>query len=445
MTSDKLTVNELFSGIGAQRKALERLGINHEVVGICEIDKYAIQSYEAIFGETKNYGDICTAERLDYADLWTYSFPCQDISVAGKQQGINQNTRSGLLYQVQRLLEVAKVEDTLPKYLLLENVKNLVGKQFKSQFEDWLFYLEQLGYDTYWQVLNAKNYGIPQNRERVFAISIRKDLNKYFEFPKPEELKLRLKDVLENEVEEKFYLSEKCIQGFLKHNENHNAKGTGFVWKPRDLEGYATCLRANSALCPTDNTIAVNEAIKKGKGLKILEMFNPYNNSKIEDIAPCQTTACGITTSSASVLICEPKIQQVGNYIDTTSFGGNPQCGRVYDAEGISPTLNTMQGGDRQPKIVIGSTQKNAYIGDGEMSPTLTSAMGMGGGHVPMVGFEDIRIRKLTPLECWRLMGFDDEDFNKAQKSGVSNSQLYKQAGNSIVVNVLEKIFKNLF
>ena len=123
----KLTVNELFSGIGAQRKALERLGIPHEVIGVCEIDKYAIQSYEAIFGETYNYGDITKAERLNYADLWTYSFPCQDISVAGNQKGINENTRSGLLYEVQRLLEVAKSEGTLPKYLLLENVKNLVG------------------------------------------------------------------------------------------------------------------------------------------------------------------------------------------------------------------------------------------------------------------------------------------------------------------------------
>lgn len=399
MTSDKLTVNELFSGIGAQRKALERLGINHEVVGICEIDKYAIQSYEAIFGETKNYGDICTAERLDYADLWTYSFPCQDISVAGKQQGINENTRSGLLYQVQRLLEVAKVEKTLPKYLLLENVKNLVGKQFKEQFFEWIYYLSELGYDTYWQVLNAKNYGIPQNRERVFAVSIRKDLNQTFEFPKAEELTIRLKDVLEDEVNEKFYISQDKVQNLIGNFE------------------------------------------------------------KIDT---------------------EPKIQQVGNYMDTTSFGGNPQCGRVYNSEGISPTLNTMQGGDRQPKIVIGSTQKHAFVGDGSMSPTLTSAMGMGGGHVPMVGFDEkiiiddtqgfdgvrtyenyaptlracrsglkttdgIRIRKLTPLECWRLMGFDDEDFYKAQKSGVSNSQLYKQAGNSIVVNVLEKIFKNLF
>lgn len=117
---EKLSVNELFSGIGAQRKALERIGIEHEVVGISDIDKYANQSYAAIFGETRQYGDISKVERLDYADLWTYSFPCQDISVAGNQKGITENTRSGLLYEVQRLLEIAKAEDKLPKYLLLE-------------------------------------------------------------------------------------------------------------------------------------------------------------------------------------------------------------------------------------------------------------------------------------------------------------------------------------
>ena len=390
MENKHITVNELFSGIGAQRKALERLGINHEVVGISEIDKYAIQSYEAIYGKTYNYGDISKVEKLNYADLWTYSFPCQDISVAGKQQGINQDTRSGLLYQVQRLLEVAKREKTLPKYLLLENVKNLVGKQFKSQFEDWLFYLDQLGYDTYWQVLNAKNFGIPQNRERVFAISIRKDLNQSFEFPQIEELKIRLKDVLEDEVDEKFYISRDKVQNLIGNFE------------------------------------------------------------KIDT---------------------EAKIQQVGNYMDTTSFGGNPQCGRVYNSEGISPTLNTMQGGDRQPKIVDNKFTKNKNvdlnvyremvvknnydlpIAVDEQNVTVRKDYTVGtlttDGSSPKknnrIMENDFRIRKLTPLECWRLMGFDDEDFYKAQKSGISNSQLYKQAGNSIVVNVLEKIFKNLF
>lgn len=399
-----LTVNELFSGIGAQRKALDRLGIAHEVVGVCEIDKYAIQSYEAIFGKTYNYGDICTAERLEYADLWTYSFPCQDISVAGNQKGISSETRSGLLYQVQRLLEVAKDEGKLPKYLLLENVKNLVGKKFKSQFDDWLFYLDQLGYDTYWQVLNAKHYGIPQNRERVFAISIRKDLNQSFEFPKPEELKIRLKDILEDEVDEKYYLKQSMVDYFIKNSLNNEEKGNGFRFKPHNPQGadiaFAITTRAGARM---DDNFVLNEDLNerpffqfdkdnikiyqlgRGKnkgGFKelaptitsskyehnnfIVGMFNPYNNTKIVDVAPTQTTGNRNATSSSSVLIAEHK-------------------------------------------------------------------------------FEDIRIRKLTPLECWRLMGFDDEDFRKAEASGVSNTQLYKQAGNSICVNVLEKIFENLY
>ncbi|MDY5928493.1 MAG: DNA (cytosine-5-)-methyltransferase, partial [Candidatus Onthovivens sp.] len=125
----------------------------------------------ALHGDsTPNLGDICKIERLPKADLWTYSFPCQDVSVAGKLAGLGEGTRSGLLYQVERLLNVAKDEDTLPKYLLLENVKNLVSKRFKEHFDKWLEYLESLGYKNYWKVLNAKDYGIPQNRERVFCI-----------------------------------------------------------------------------------------------------------------------------------------------------------------------------------------------------------------------------------------------------------------------------------
>lgn len=411
MTKGKLTVNELFSGIGSQRKALEHLGIEHEVVGIAEIDKYAIQSYEAIFGKTHNYGDISKVERLNYADLWTYSFPCQDISVAGNQKGISADTRSGLLYQVQRLLEVAKEEGKLPKYLLLENVKNLVGKKFKSQFDNWLFYLDQLGYDNYWQVLNAKNYGIPQNRERVFAISIRKDLNETFEFPKAEELTKKLADILEDEVDEKFYLSEKTVAGFIKHNENHISKGTGFLWKPRDLNSHASCLRANGALCPTDNTIVVEvkEATKKGYAeATVGDSINiEQPNSKTRRGRVGHGVAQTLTTAPQQVVVENPvRLGNIYGEDKGTGFAGN-----VWDKNAISPTLMTMTGGNRQPMIMP----------------------------------DNLKIRKLTPLECWRLMGFDDEDFKKAQASGVSNSQLYKQAGNSIVVNVLEKIFKNLY
>lgn len=166
-----ITINELFAGIGAFRKAFINLGIEHEVVGISEIDKYAIKSYETLYGATRNYGDISKVDKLDYADLWTYGFPCQDISVAGKQAGIVKNeTRSGLLYEVKRLLLESLLNDELPKYLIMENVKNLVGKKFKADFDKWLEYLQSIGYNNYWQVLNAKDYEIPQNREREYLL-----------------------------------------------------------------------------------------------------------------------------------------------------------------------------------------------------------------------------------------------------------------------------------
>lgn len=165
-----LKVNELFSGIGAFRKALIRLNIPHEIVGISEIDKYAIKSYEAIYGNTRNYGDISKVEKLDYADLWTYGFPCQDISLAGEMKGlIKGETRSGLLYEVQRLLQVASNEKELPKYLIMENVKNLVSKKFITDFEGWLNWLDSLGYENFWQILDSKHYGIPQQREREYS------------------------------------------------------------------------------------------------------------------------------------------------------------------------------------------------------------------------------------------------------------------------------------
>ena len=436
---DKLTVNELFSGIGAQRKAFERLGIPHEVVGISEIDKYAIQSYEAIFGKTKNYGDICTAPRLDYADLWTYSFPCQDISVAGNQKGISEGTRSGLLYQVQRLLEVAKEEGTLPKYLLLENVKNLVGKKFKSQFDNWLFYLDQLGYDTYWQVLNAKNYGIPQNRERVFAVSIRKDLNQKYEFPKAEVLTKKLADVLEDEVDEKYYISQDKVQNLIKTLENKEVSNTirvggrGSTDKNHTWDLVAIgASRGRNPENPSDRTVGAPT-----------EQRLEINSQGISNT---------ITTVQKDNYIVEAKAIELGYYPYPNSDKKH-QSNIVYSVDGISPTLDTMQGGNRQPKIIeVGylkypssdkKHQSNTVYNTDGICPCLNATDYK--NPVKVIGsMPNFRIRKLTPLECWRLMGFDDEDFYKAQASGVSNSQLYKQAGNSIVVDVLEKIFKNI-
>ena len=232
-----LKVNELFSGIGAFRKALQRLGIPHEIVGISEIDKYAIKSYEAIFGETRNYGDISKVDRLDYADLWTYGFPCQDISVAGHQAGIVKGeTRSGLLYEVQRLLTVSTLLDELPKYLILENVKNLVGKKFIDQFGGWLEWLNGLGYNNYWQVLNAKDYGIPQNRERVFVISVRKDVDRGFVFPNPTPLTTTMMDFLENEVDDKYYISDAYIEYAENLTKEMIARKSGIRFAPIERE-----------------------------------------------------------------------------------------------------------------------------------------------------------------------------------------------------------------
>ena len=235
-----LTVNELFAGIGAFRKALIRTGLPHKVVGISEIDRFAIKSYEAIYGETRNYGDISKVEKLDYADLWTYGFPCQDISLAGKQAGVVQGvTRSGLLYEVERLLRRAKEDGELPKYLIMENVKNLVGKKFKNDFLTWCKTLEELGYENRWQVLSAADYGVPQKRERVFCVSVRADLGQGFSFPEPVELEKRLVDVLEplEEIDERYFLSDRSIESFVNHSERCKESGIGYKFEPVEREG----------------------------------------------------------------------------------------------------------------------------------------------------------------------------------------------------------------
>lgn len=235
--TETLTVNELFAGIGAFRKALINLNIPHEIVGISEIDKFAIKSYNAIYGDTRNYGDISKASKLDYADLWTYGFPCQDLSNAGNRQGmIKGKTRSGLLYEVQRLLGVSALYDELPKYLILENVKPLVGKKFSPKFEEWLAWLSGCGYNTYWQIMNAADYGIPQKRERVIAVSIRKDIDKGFSFPHPIPLKVQFKDLLEDEVDEKYYLTNATYHAYLKRNEVNRANGVGFRFEPTERD-----------------------------------------------------------------------------------------------------------------------------------------------------------------------------------------------------------------
>ena len=240
----KIRVFTAFSGYDSQCLALNRLKrdnprFDYELVGWSEIDQYAIQAHNALFPQwaERNYGDI---SKIDWSqvpdfDLFTYSSPCQDFSNAGLQRGAEEGsgTRSSLLWECRRAI-IAK----RPKYLLFENVAAVVSKKFLPLFNKWIAELDSYGYENFWQVLNSKDYGIPQNRKRVFMVSILRDgVEPYpsYSFPKPFPLELRLKDMLEENVDEKYYLSDKTIAGFMAHNENHNAKGTGFTWQPKDI------------------------------------------------------------------------------------------------------------------------------------------------------------------------------------------------------------------
>lgn len=405
--SKPIRLLSLFSGIGAFEKALDRENIPYELASFCEIDKFAVKSYCAVHNvsEDKNLGDISKIDTADIpdCDLVTYGFCCQDISVAGKQAGIIAGvTRSGLLYEALRIIEAKK-----PSYAICENVKNLVGKKFKPDFDKLLFMLDELGYNSYWQVLNAKDYGIPQNRERVFVISIRKDIdNGTFEFPEKFPLELRLKDMLEDDVDEKFYLTPKQIK-CLNVNEPKgtdilhvgNTKSGGQKSDIISADGISSCLNATDYKQPKqivdtpayESVTPINENYAVMNGGKIGKMTDIYR--------------------------------------------------RAYYEDGVSPTIHTCPGGNTEPKVVLlddtqGLDGTRAYK---DYSPTLRVARS------GLKVATDFRIRKLTPKECWRLMGFDDSDFDKAKAAGISNSQLYRQAGNSIVVNVLQYIFRNLF
>ena len=293
-----IKILELFGGIGACSKALEKLGIDYEIADYVEIDKSAVKSFNAIHGTNFEPQDICKWDKDIEVDLIMHGSPCQDFSVAGLQRGGDKGsgTRSSLMYETIRIIEKLK-----PKYVIWENVKNLLSEKHIHNFNIYIYILEQLGYTSYHQVLNAKDYGIPQNRERVFVVSIREE-KKRFRFPTPIKLETKVKDILETNVDDYYY-----------------------------------------KVCPS--------------------MLKALTTGKVKDIT------------------------------------NNQYC----------QTLTTKQARWNNAGLV--------KVGD--------------------------RYRYLTPLECFLLMGFEKEDFIKAQKV-TSTTQLYKQAGNSIVVNILEGIIANL-
>jgi len=354
-----MKVLELFAGIGACSKALTNLGVEHEIVDAVEIDKFAMKAFNAIHGTNFEPQDITKWDKDIECDLIMHGSPCQDFSVAGKQAGGDKDsgTRSSLMYETLRIVEKLK-----PKYVIWENVKNLLSKKHRHNFDAYLEAMERLGYKNYYQVLNAKDYGIPQNRERVFTVSILDGGT--FKFPETIPLEKKLKDVLEENVDEKYYISKAMMDYFMGVNQ----KPSKFPRKERFLaninrkaQDRANSITTNPGQRPTDNFVK-EPFIVASRGR------NPENPSDRVVGAPTEQRL-------------EPKF------------------------DGTTNTITTVQ--------------KDNYVAT------------------------PYRIRKLTPKECYRLMGFDDIDYEKASKV-ISNTQLYKTAGNSIVVNVLQAILINL-
>ena len=432
-----IKVLSLFSGIGAFERAFCRIGLDWELVNYCEIDRWASLSYSMVnqCDESLNLRDVrtVTAEtvRDQHVDLITYGFPCQDISIAGKQQGFvndsGESTRSGLFFEALRI-----IKELRPRYAIAENVKALTSAKFKNEFATVLSSLEEAGYNNYWRVLNAKDYGIPQNRERVFIVSIRRDVDEGdFQFPDKEPLMLRLRDMLEpaESVDEKYYLSteregvRRLIAELEARYSLPAAAGIGEtpvlcqignIAKDPNREHIQDRIYDPSGLAPTLNTVGGGNLEPK---ITIDGTIGPHETDRI-------TSKDGMVQT-----------------LKATDYKNPPKI--VID--GIGYTLTATEYKDPlkivEP-VIVGSMQAHAAVKTDGICPTLTEAMGMGGGQVPVHTY-GVRIRKLTPRECWRLMGFLDEEFDRVH--GISNSQLYKQAGNSIVVNVLSALLSQLF
>ena len=353
-----MTFIDLFSGIGGFRLGMEQAG--HICLGHVEIDKFANKSYEAIFGKEDLIGsditEITNDEWRKYrgkVDCICGGFPCQAFSIAGNRRGF-EDTRGTLFFEI---LRAAK--EIQPSYLFFENVKGLLSHDEGKTFQTMLVAMDELGYDAEWKVLNSKNFGVPQHRERVYVI------------------------------------------GHLR------GKNTGKIFfvgdgneKTADIQGQKV----------TTNTLTARYPNSQGVGSGIIENKQQKKG----------------------------RIVQIGNISDSKSFGGNPQTGRVYSANGLSPCLNTMQGGSREPKIL----QRAHGFNKGrefDISPTISKSSWEYNNFLK----HNLKIRKLTPRECWRLQSFPDWAFDRASKIN-SDSQLYKQAGNSVTVNVIKFIAERM-
>ena len=482
---------EFFAGYGSQALALKYLGVEFEHWKICEWAIKSIQAYKDIHftdvntdyskdltveeirkylfnkGISSNYNEpmnkqqvnrlnenqirtiynnikttnnlvniqqvkgkdleIVDTDKYDY--ILTYSFPCQDLSLAGKGKGMSDtSTRSGMLWEVERILTECKELGTLPQILLMENVPQVHGTDNVKDFNKWQLRLEELGYKNYWQDLIATDYGIPQTRNRCFMVSILGDYS--YTFPKPIPLKLKLKDMLEDNVDGKYYLSDKMINYISSRMPTGDNKiTTGINMGNKKEMNNAGTITTGEGSKPSSNYIIDNDDYdySKEKG-KIIRIKNANSKGYLE-----ATDGDGIDISSRMEYhrgtVQKDKVQTL-----TTQCDRGVVVNRFYEQAFETFNNNNVKDGD-----IIDAYNKKV-INDGT-SPTITTRPE--GFKTAILPIQDLRIRKLTPKECFRLMGVKDEDFNKVAKNQ-SDSSLYHLAGDSIVVNVLMAIFKEL-
>lgn len=438
-----IKVFTMFAGYGTDLFALKKLGIDYECLGFSEIDKYAIQCFQQNHGG-KNWGncrEINPNELPDF-DLLTGGFPCQSFSNAGQMKG-ELDPRGTLFYEIIRIAEVKK-----PKYMLLENVKGLTSKKFKETFDKILSELDRIGYNVKWKVLNSKDYGTPQNRERVWFVCIRKDIEQEFNFPNKEPLNICLKDLIEEQVEDKYYLSESQIKTLQKRFEE---KG-----KELKLDNSLYQIRNQSDEIRTYNDIAPCVSSTYGMGGGNVPYFScalrTFPRDKVEGEERSKRlevrkdeVANSITThqyDSMLVQITNASPREVGFHNECPCI-----CARDYKEPKVVDCYNMKVKEDGVCIALTDPNHNNLRLMENKIHNCITEAIGRQGSSKEFLGscekvYETTRkLRKLTPKECFRLMGFYFDEINL---DGLSTTQKYKLAGNGQDVNVVSRILRNL-
>ena len=418
----KLKVGTDFSGIGSPETALKRLNIPHENVFACDIDKYAKASYLELHDPGKFYENITTRDhsKVERLDLYVAGFPCQAFSYAGKREGFADETRGTLFFDVAEFIRTNK-----PTCFILENVRGLVSHDKGRTFQTIIDILSNgggslngqvgldtidngLGYHVYYKILNSKDFGVPQNRERIFIVGFRNW--REFSFPKEMPLDKSLRDVLEDNVDEKFYLSKKMIDGFYKDGNKKTHSSNSEVIT-HSLYGR-TSKNGNGGSGHLTREDGLSYCVDTGN-FQAVELVMGAIRGRYKDDTDKKETEQRLELNSQEYTNTLTSVQKDNVVVQVNpskeSGGIQPyQQNRIYDIDGVSPALMANLSGERSHNI-----------------------------NTP-------RIRRLTPLECWRLQGFSDEDLRKAERV-CSNSQLYKQAGNSITVDVMVEIFKKIY